>query len=104
MNKRVQDWNGDGAGTVTGTGVETRRRTPDGNGDGNVDESENSRGDGNWDEDNGNEDRTEEGGKEARKRKKPPNSCRHRAGKGGDLGGERRMSKIKSRFNSCELR
>ena len=38
-------------GTVTGTGVETRKRTPDGNGDGNGDGSENSSRDGNGDED-----------------------------------------------------
>ena len=51
--------------------METRRRTPDGNGDGNGDGSEGSSGDGNGDEDNGNgnEDRTGEGGREAKKRK-----------------------------------
>ena len=61
---------GDGAGTGTGAGVEARRRTPDGNGD----------------EDNGNgrEDRIGEGGREAKRRKKPQNSCRRRAGNGGD--------------------
>ena len=56
--------------------METRRRTPDGNGDG--------------DEDNGNEDRIGEGGREAKKRKKPQNSCRRHAGNGGDLGGKRK--------------
>ena len=52
----------------------TRRRTPDGNGDG----------------DNGNEGKIGEGGREAKKRKKPQNSCRRRAGNGGDTGGERK--------------
>ena len=82
---------GDGAGTGTGTGVETRRRTPDGNGDGNGDGSEDSSRGGNGDEDNGNgnEDRIGEGGREAKKRKKPQ-SCRRNAGNGGDLGGKRK--------------
>ena len=68
--------------------METRRRTPDGNGDGNGDGSEDSSGDGNGDEDNGNgnEDRIGEGGRETKRRKKPQNSCRRRAGNGGDLG------------------
>ena len=88
VNEGAQDGNGDesgdGAGTGTGTGVGTRRRTPDGNGDG----SEDGRGDGNGDEDNGNgnEDRIVEGGRETKKRKKPQNSCRRRAGNGGDTG------------------
>ena len=51
--------------------METRRRIPDGNGDG----SEDSSGDGNGDEDNSNEDRIGEGGRKAKKRKKPQNSC-----------------------------
>ena len=79
---------GNGAGTGMGTGVKTRRRTPDGNGDGNGDGSEGSSGDGNGGEDNGNEneDRVGEGGREAKKRKKPQNSCRHHnTGNGGDL-------------------
>ena len=63
----------------------TRRRTPDGNGDGSGDGSENSSGDG-----NGNEDRVGESGREAKKRKKPQNSCRRRAGNGGDTGGKRK--------------
>ena len=81
---------GDGAETGTGTGVETRRRTPDGNGDRNGDGSEDSSGDGNGDDNNGNEneDRIGEGGREAKKCKKPQNSCRHHAGNGGDLGGK----------------
>ena len=59
------------------------------NGDG--DGSEDSSGDGNGDEDdgNGNEDRTGEGRREAKKRKKPQNSCRRHVGNGGDLGGKR---------------
>ena len=95
-NEGAQDGNGDGsgngAGTGTGTGVGTRRRTPDGNGDGNEDGSENSSGDGNGDDDNGNgnENRIGEGGREAKKRKKPQNSCRRRAGNGGDTGGKRK--------------
>ena len=70
----------------------TRRRTPDGNGDGNGDGSEDSSGDGNGDDGNGNgdEDRIGEGGREAKKRKKPQNSCRRRAGNGGDTGGKRK--------------
>ena len=73
-------------GTGTGTGVGTRRRTPDGNGDG----SEESSGDGNGDDDIGNENRIGEGGREAKKHKKPQNSCRRRAGNGGDTGGKRK--------------
>ena len=82
------DGDGDGAGTGTGTGVGTRRRTQDGNGDGNGDKSEDCSGDGNGDDGNGNENRIGEGGGEAKKRKKPQNSCRHRAGNGGDMGGK----------------
>ena len=73
MNEGARDGNGDesgdGAGTVTGRGVETRRRTPDGN---------------------GNEDRIGESGREAKKRKKPQNSCRRHVRNGGDLGGKRK--------------
>ena len=92
--------NGDGAGAGTGVvvnegaqdgdGVGTRGRTPDGNGDGNGDGSEDCSGDGNGDGDNGNENRIGEGGSEAKKRKKPQNSCRRRAGNGGDMGGKRK--------------
>ena len=94
-NEGAQDGNGDGsgdgAGTGTGTGVEIRRRTPDGNGDGNGDESEDySSGDGNGDDGNGNKNRIGEGGREAKKRKKPQNSCRRRAENGGDMGGKRK--------------
>ena len=91
VNEGAQDGNGDGSGdgaeTGTGTGVGTRRRTADGNGDG----SEDSSGDGNGDDENGNgnENRIGEGGTEAKKRKKPQNSCRRRAGSGGDTGGKR---------------
>ena len=96
-NERAQNGNedksGDGAGTGTGTRVETRRRTQDGNGDGSGDRSESSSGDGNGDEDgngNGNEDRIGEGGREAKKRKKPHKKCIRHVGKGGDLGGKRK--------------
>ena len=67
-----------------------RRRTPDGNGNG--DGSEDSSGDGNGDEDNGNgnENRIGEGRREAKKRKKPQNSCRRHVENGGDLGGKRK--------------
>ena len=87
----LQDGNGDGSGdgAATGTGVGTRRRTPDGNGDGNGDGSEDCGGDGNGDDDNGIGSRIGEGGREAKKRKKPQNSCRRRAGNGGDIGGKR---------------
>ena len=79
----------------------TRTRTPDGNGDGNVDGSEDSSGDGNGDDDNGsgNENRIREGGREAKKRKKPQNSCRRRAGNGGDTG-EKRTKCRKERVDS----
>ena len=93
-NEGAQDGNGDGsgdeAGTGTGTGVGARRRTQDGNGDRNGERSEDCSGDGNGDDDNGNENRIGEGGKEAKKRKKPQNSCRRRAGNGGDMGGKRK--------------
>ena len=93
-NEGAQDGNGDGsgdgAGTGTGTGVGTRRRTPDGNGDGNGDRSEDCSGDGNGDDDNENENRIGEGVRGAKKRKKPKNSCRRRAGNGEDMGGKRK--------------
>ena len=59
--------------------MDTRRQTPDGNGNG--DGREDSSGDGNGDGDNGsgNMNRIEEGGREAKKRKEPQNSCRRRA-------------------------
>ena len=69
-----------------GTEVETHRRTPDGNGDGPKVSSE----DGNGDEGNGNEGRVGDGEKEAKKRKKPLNSCRCQGGNGGDFGGTRK--------------
>ena len=69
-------------------GISTR--TPDGNGDGNGDVSEDCSGDGNGDDDNGNENRIEEGGRGAKKRKKPKNSCRRRAGNEGDTRGKRK--------------
>ena len=96
VNKGAQDgdWDGsgNGAGTGTGTGVETRRRTPDENGNGSGDGSEDSSGDRNGDEDtgNGNEDRIGESGREAKKRKKPQNSCRRHVGNVGDLGGNKK--------------
>ena len=75
LNEGAQDGNGDGSGdgAGTGTGVETRRRTPDGNGDGNGDGSKDSSRDEHGDDDNGNgnEDMIGEGGREAKKRKKP---------------------------------
>ena len=55
-----------------------------GNGDGNGDVSG-----------HGNEDRIGEGGREAKKRKKPQNSYRHRARNGGDFGGKRKKSRKK---------
>ena len=93
LNEGAQDGDGNGTGTV----METRRRTPGGNGDRNGDGSEDSSGDGNGDgsedssgDGNGNEDRVGEGGREAKKRKKPQNSCRRQVGNGGDLGGKRK--------------
>ena len=47
--------------------------------------------DGNGDDDNGNENRIWEGGRGAKKRKKPQTSCRRRAGNGGDMGGKRKI-------------
>ena len=41
-------------------------------------------------DDNGNENMIGEGGREAKKRKKPQNSCRRRAGNGGDMVGKRK--------------
>ena len=83
--------------TGTGTEVETRRRTPGRNGDGNGDGREDSGGDGNGNEDNGNgnEDRIGEGGREAKKRKKPQNSCRRHVGNRRDLGGKRKNVEMK---------
>ena len=107
MNEGAQGRNGDGSGdgAGTGTGVETRRRTPGGNGDGNGDGSENSSGDGNGDEDNGtgNEDRIGESRREAKKRKKPPNSCRRHVENGGDLGGKRNKF-VNGWSSSCQQR
>ena len=40
--------------------------------------------------DNGIENKIGKGGREAKKRKKPQNSCRRRAGNGGDMGGKRK--------------
>ena len=96
-NEGAQDGNGDGstdgsrngAGTGTETGVGIRRRTPEGNGDGNGDVSEDCSGDGTGDDDNGNDNRIGEGGRGTKKRKKPQNSCRRRAGNGGDMDGKR---------------
>ena len=63
--------------------MKIRRRTQDGNGDGSEDSSVD--GDG-----NGNGDRIGEGGREAKKRKKPQNSCRRHVGNRGDLDGKRK--------------
>ena len=88
IHEGAQDGNGDGSGDRAGmwTEVETHRRTPDGNGDGPKVSSE----DGNGDEGNGNEGRVGDGEKEAKKRKKPLNSCRRQGGNGGDFGGTRK--------------
>ena len=113
VNEGARDGNGDGsgdvagtgAGTGVGTGVGTRRRTPDwngdGDGDGDGDGSEDSSGDGNGDGDNGsgNENRIGESGREAKKRKRPQNSRRRRAGTGGDTGGKRKKCR-KERIDS----
>ena len=88
VNEGAQDGNGDGSGDRAGMGteVETHRRTPDGNGDGPKVSSE----DGIGNEGNGNEGRVGDGEKEAKKRKKPLNSCRRQGGNGGDFGGTRK--------------
>ena len=88
VNEGAQDGSEDGARTGTGTGVGTRSRTPDGNGNGNGDGSEDCSSDGNRDRDNGNENRIGGGGREAKKRNKPQNNCRRRAGNGGDMSGK----------------
>ena len=79
-----------------------RRRTPDGNGDGNGDVSEDCSGDGDGDEDNGNENIIGEGGRGTKKRKKYQNSCRRRAGNGGDMGGKRKKCR-KERAGSTRI-
>ena len=83
-----------------------RRRIPDWNGDGDGAGSEDSRRDGNGDDDNGNgnENRIGEDGREAKKRKKPQNSCRRRAGNGdgGDTGGKRKRCR-KERVGSIAV-
>ena len=55
---------------------------------GDRDVSEDCSGDGDGDEDKGNENRIGEGRRGTKKRKKPQNSCRRRAGNGGDMGGK----------------
>ena len=105
VNEGAQDGNedgsGDGAGTETGTGVGTRRRIPDGNGDRDGDGSEDSSRDGNRDDDNGNgnENRIGEGGREAKKHKKPQYSCSSHPGNGGDTSGKRKQCR-KERIGS----
>ena len=72
--------------------METRGRTQDRNEDGSGDGNESSSRDGNGDEDrngNWNEDGIGEGGREAKKRKKPRKRCRRHVGNGGVLGGKR---------------
>ena len=106
VNKGAQVGDGDGrwdgtwtgTGTGTGMGIETRRPTLDGNGDGNGNGSEDSNGDGNGDEDNvnRNENKIGKGGREAKKRRKPRNSCRRHVGNGGDLGGKRKNAENKA--------
>ena len=86
------DVNGHGDGAGTGTGVEVNEGAQDG--DGNGDGSEDCSGDG-----NGNENRIGEGGREVKKRKKPQNSGRRRAGNGRDTGGKRKICR-KARVGS----
>ena len=65
----------------------------DGNGGGSGDGNESISGDGNGDEDgngNRNEDRIGEGGREAKKRKKPHKTCSRHVGNGGDMGRKRK--------------
>ena len=73
--------------------METRGRTQDGTGNGSGDQNESNRKNGNGNEDgigDGNEDGIGENGREAKKRKKPNESCRRDVGNGGDLGGKRK--------------
>ena len=77
--ERGQGGDGDGGGDPpTNTGWERGR-------------SEVSGGDGNGDEGNGNEGRVRDGEIEAKKRKKPQNSCRRQGENGGDFGGKRKI-------------
>ena len=85
--------------THTHTHIHTHTHT---HGDGNGDGSEDCSGGGNGDDDNGNENKIGEGGKEAKKRKKPQNSCRRRAGNGGDTGGKRKKCR-KERVGSVAV-
>ena len=91
VNEGAQDGNGDGSGDRAGVGteVETHRRTPDGNGDRSKVSSE----DGNGDEGNGNgnEGRVGDDERQAKKRKKPLNSCRRQGENGGDFDGKRKI-------------
>ena len=77
VNEVAQDRNGDGSGNGAGTGTETRTVAEMGTRTGNG---------------NRNEDRIGEGGRDAKKRNKPQNSCRrHDVGNGGDLDGKKKM-------------
>ena len=93
IRRRTPDGNGDGNGDVS------EDCGGDGNGDGNGDVSEDCGGDGNGDDNNGNENRIGEGGRGAKKRKKPQKRCRHRAGNGVDMGGKRKKCR-KERVDS----
>ena len=85
-----------------GTGVETHGQKQHGNGGGSGDGNESSSVDGNKDKNGngeGNDDGIGEGGREAKKRKKPHKRCRRDVGNGGDLCGkrkERRQERIGS--------
>ena len=96
VRERTQDGNGDESGDGAGTVVETRGRAQDGNGDGSGDGNESRSRDGNrdWDR-NDNEDGIGEGGREAKKPKKPQRSCRRDVGNGGDLGGGKRKKRAR---------
>ena len=60
-------------------------------------------GDGDGDDENEIENRIGEGGREAKMRKKPQNSCRRRAGNGGDMGGKRKKCR-KERVGSVAVK
>ena len=82
--------------------METRRRTPDGNGHGDGDGS----GDGRTEAEMGTGTRitgTRIGSgraEEAKKRKKPQNSCRRHVGNGGDLSGKRKNVETRKGWSS----
>ena len=67
----------------------------------NVKNTHHTHAHGDEDNGNGNEDRTGEGGRETKKRKKPQKSCRHHVGNGGDLSGKRKKCRKERTVDQC---